>query len=145
MPAVAAKGARWLPPFGSPLEISGPYKPPATRYGSGHRGIDLPAAPGDTPRAPVAGIVSFVGTVADRAVLSIQVDDRTVVSFEPLEQPEDEGALKKGDTVARGQQLGIVADGGHCYAECLHLGVRVNGEYVNPLRYFYAAPVLLPW
>lgn len=94
-------------------------------------------------RAPVAGVVSFVGKVADRHVLSIRVDSRTVVSFEPIQQAG--GGLAEGDGVARGQSIGEVAQGGHCLAECLHLGVRVDDDYVNPLRYFFARPVLLPW
>lgn len=133
----------WLPPLDSPLQVSGPYRPPPTPYASGHRGIDLPASPGDEVRAPVAGAVSFVGKVADRHVLSIRVDSRTVVSFEPVEQPD--GGLAEGDAVTRGQPIGQVAEGGHCLVECLHLGVRVDDEYVNPLQYFYARPVLLPW
>ncbi|KIP53793.1 hypothetical protein SD72_00965 [Leucobacter komagatae] len=64
------------------------------------------------------------------------------MSFEPVEQPA--GGLAEGDEVVRGQSIGEVAQGGHCLAECLHLGVRVDDEYVNPLQYFYARPVLLP-
>jgi hypothetical protein len=29
--------------------------------------------------------------------------------------------------------------------ECIHLGVRVDGDYVNPLRYFLGRPRLVPW
>ena len=144
LPAASAGGREyWLPPLESPLQVSGEYRPPPTPYASGHRGIDLPAAPGDGARAPVAGTVSFVGRVADRHVLSIRVDSRTVVSFEPLEQAGN--GLAAGDAVARGQAIGQVAEGGHCLAECLHLGVRVDDAYVNPLQYFYSLPVLLPW
>lgn len=93
--------------------------------------------------APASGTVSFAGRVADREVISIRVDDRTVVSLEPL--AVGDSGLQEGDQVARGQALGAVASGGHCESECLHIGVRVDGEYVNPLRYFLAKPVLLPW
>lgn len=133
----------WLPPLGTPLEVSGPYRPPPTPYASGHRGIDLPATPGELVHAPVGGVVSFVGQVADRHVLSVRVDSRTVVSFEPIEQAD--AALAEGAQVLPRQPLGIVAEGGHCLDECLHLGVRVDDEYVNPLRYFLGKPVLLPW
>ncbi|KAM9863868.1 hypothetical protein ACI1US_00217 [Leucobacter sp. BZR 635] len=134
---------RWLPPLGPPLAVSGPYLPPPTPYAAGHRGIDIPGRPGESALAPVAGTVSFVGKVADRQVLSIRVDARTVVSFEPLEQGES--GLAEGDSVVRGQIIGETGEGGHCLAECLHLGVRVDDEYVNPLRYFSERPVLLPW
>ncbi len=144
LPAASAGGRElWLPPLESPLQVSGKYRPPPTPYASGHRGIDLPAVPGDAARAPVAGVVSFVGKVADRYVLSVRVNSRTIVSFEPLEQIG--GGLAEGDTVVRGQAIGQVSEGGHCLAECLHLGVRVDDAYVNPLQYFYEQPVLLPW
>lgn len=136
----AQLGPRWLPPLGEPLRVSTPFGLPHGPYRSGHRGIDLPAEPDGVVRSPAAGTVSFSGTVVDRPVLSVRVDDRTVVSFEPLE-----GDLSTGDPVARGQPLGRVGAGGHCDGACLHLGVRVDGEYANPLRFLLARPVLLPW
>lgn len=129
----------WVPPLGGPLEVSGPYRAPPHRYGSGHRGIDLTARPGDVLVAPAAGTVSYAGTVVDRGVLSIRVDERTVYTLEPVSSP-----LVVGDAVAAGAVIGEAASGGHCLAECVHLGVRVDGEYVNPLRYLLRRPVLLP-
>lgn len=143
-PASAAsgeRGERWTPPLGQPLIVSGPYQPPPTPYASGHRGIDLPAEPGDAIRAPAAGTVSFVGTVVDRGVLSLRIDDRTVLSLEPVTAE----TLAEGDSVRQGQDIGIMASGGHCATECVHLGVRIDGKYVNPMRYFLGKPVLVPW
>ena len=145
----------WAPPLDQPLEISGPFRAPPTPYAAGHRGIDLPAFGGETVYAPTDGTVSFIGTVADRGVISIQVDPRTVVSFEPVESLQEslheplqeplQEPLAEGSEVARNQPIGVVGEGGHCEAECLHIGVRVDGEYVNPLPYFASKPVLLPW
>lgn len=148
--AVSAAAPLWLPPLESPLLVSGPYRAPPSPYASGHRGIDLPAGPGDAVRAPVAGTVSFVGRVVDRPVLSIRVDARTILSFEPLDASDlnsgmDGEGLSEGDSVYRGQLLGVIAEGGHCESECVHLGVRVDGEYVNPMRFFVEKPILLPW
>lgn len=138
----ASASTRWLPPLDPPLHISGPYRAPPGPYASGHRGIDLPAKPGAIVIAPVAGNVNFAGTVVDRGVVSVRVDADTVLSIEPV----DPGSLPNvGDSVERGQVLGTSAAGGHCAEECIHLGVRVDGEYVNPGRYFFAKPVLLPW
>lgn len=142
--ASSPSGERWLPPLGSPLRVSGPYFAPPGPYASGHRGIDLPTSPGAAVVAPTAGTVTFAGKVVDRGVLSIRVDPRTVLSLEPIER-DAQGLLTEGDFVERGQTLGVVASGGHCLAECLHLGVRVDGGYVNPRRYFFDKPVLLPW
>lgn len=139
-PGPQAGSAKWQPPVGDPLRVSGPYRAPASPYASGHRGIDLPAGPGNSVTVPVGGSVSFVGHVVDRSVLSIRVDAHTVLTFEPLETH-----LREGDSVARGDVAGVVGSGGHCGSECVHVGVRVDGAYVNPLRYFFTQPVLLPW
>ena len=138
--AAVVSAALWLPPLGGALQVSGAYVEPASPYGPGHRGIDLPATPGDAVIAPVSGTVSFVGTVVDRPLLSIRLEDDTVVSLEPV----DASDLSVGDRVLRGEQIGVVAEGGHCASECLHLGVRVEERYVNPMRFFFAKPVLLP-
>lgn len=129
----------WIPPFGS-LDVTGPYRPPPHRYGSGHRGIDLAAAGGTTVVAPTSGTVTFAGTVVDRPVVSVRASEGVVYSLEPVRS-----RLAAGDAVAAGDLLGEVAGGGHCLEECVHLGVRVSGEYVNPLRYFRSRPQLLPW
>ena len=131
---------RWAPPLGRPVEVSAPYRAPTHRYGAGHRGIDLPATPGETVLAPVPGVISFAGTVVDRGVISIRVDARTVVSLEPV-LPE----VATGETVLRGQRLGRTGEGGHCLAECLHLGLRIDDEYADPMRHLVNRPILLPW
>lgn len=141
-PAVGGPGdaAPWLPPFGTPLLVSGPYRPPPTPYTAGHRGVDVPAGPGAIVAAPADGTVEFVGAVVDRGTLTVRVDADTVYSWEPIES-----ALSVGDRVVAGAPLGTAASGGHCAAECVHLGVREQGEYVSPLRYLLGRPVLLPW
>ena len=136
---------RWSPPLERSLEVSGPFRAPPHAYGSGHRGIDIPASPGETVLAPASGIVSFAGPVVDRVVVSIRVDARTVVSLEPVTAMVSEGAR-----VVQGQAIGQVSTGGHCAAECVHLGVRVDtapgdSSYINPLRFYLDKPVLLPW
>lgn len=125
---------------GAPLIISGPYRQPETPYTSGHRGVDFPVSPGDPVVAPTDGTVSFVGRVVDRDVVSIRVDTRTVYSLEPVT-----ALAPPGDVVAAGSLLGVAGSGGHCEAECVHLGVRVDDEYVSPLRYLLGRPILLPW
>ncbi|GAB2570076.1 M23 family metallopeptidase [Leucobacter ruminantium] len=137
----SAPGAeRWAPPLGRALEVSGPYRAPVHDYASGHRGIDLPAVPGEAVLAPVSGTVSFAGPVVDRGVVSIRLDTDTVVSIEPVA-----AEVATGASVRRGERIGAVSSGGHCLAECVHVGVRVEGAYVNPMRFFANRPVLLPW
>lgn len=130
----------WLPPLGSPLRVSAHYDLANGPYQAGHRGIDLRSRGSKQALSPTSGIVSFVGTVVDRPLISIRVDEQTTVSFEPLTSN-----LRVGDSVARGDPIGTITAGGHCASECLHLGVRVDGNYVNPMRYFVARAVLVPW
>lgn len=136
----AAVRERWVPPLARTLEVSGPYRAPPHKYGSGHRGVDLPAVPGERVIAPATGTVIFAGTVVDRATITLRIDERTVVSIEPVT-----ASVAVGAELGRGAQLGTVASGGHCLAECVHVGVRVNDAYVNPMRFFASRPVLLPW
>lgn len=139
-PGEAEVPEKWESPVGQPMELLRGYEPPPHPYGAGHRGVDLAAAGGQAVIAPADGVVSFSGPVAGRGVLSIRVDEQTVLSMEPVETP-----LGKNAPVQRGHSVGVVAAGGHCASACLHLGVRVDGEYVNPMRYLAGVPELLPW
>lgn len=138
--AVAARADHsWAWPVDGPRRVLRAYSVPAGRYGPGHRGVDLAA--GATALAPEAGVVRFAGFVVDRPVLTIDHGGGVLSSYEPVES-----ALEPGDAVARGQPIGTVL-GGHCGSvDCLHMGVRVHGQYVSPLRYLEGIPraVLLP-
>ncbi|WP_136056564.1 M23 family metallopeptidase [Microbacterium sp. K24] len=131
---------RWLWPVATSREILEPFRAPAHAFGAGHRGIDL-AAPDGAVRAPADGIVAFRGVVVDRPLLTIEHAGGLVTTFEPLAS-----TLQPGDTVSAGDQVGVVATGGHSPAGVLHLGVRLDGEYINPMILFggVARAVLLP-
>ncbi len=117
------------------------FEAPSTRYSAGHRGIDVPAAPGTSVLAPQDGVVRFAGVVVDRATITIETTQGVLISMEPVASP-----LVRGDPAHKGGQVGAVAAGGHCDRGCLHLGVRVHGDYVSPLRFFGGVrrAVLLP-
>lgn len=130
---VAGAEPVWLWPTDGEHSIRLEYQAPATEYGRGHRGIDLPADVGQDVRAPASGIVTFVGNLAGRGVLSIRVGDY-LVSYEPLE-----ASVVEGDVVTRGQLLGKVGSGSHCDS-CLHVGVRRRGLYLSPMKLFGSLP-----
>lgn len=133
---------RWSWPVPAPRVVAA-YAAPASRYTAGHRGIDLTAAPGDSVTAPADATVHFAGIVVDRPVLTLDHGDGVLSSFEPLSAA---AGLTAGQPVARGAPLGAVGEGAHCSGTCLHVGVRIDGEYVSPLLYFDRVPrsVLLP-
>lgn len=128
----------WVWPT-APVEITRPYAAPAHAYGPGHRGIDLRAV--GPLRAPAAGVVAFAGTVVDRGVLTIDHGDGLVTTLEPVTTD-----LTPGEPVDRGEEVARADAGGHAHAGSVHFGVRLHGEYINPLLLLGGVPraVLLP-
>ena len=135
----AVRGS-WSWPVNGPHPLARPYLAPPTPYAAGHRGIDIRVAAGSEVVAPDDGVVHFVGVVVDRPVLSIAHGGAVLSSFEPVSS-----TLAAGQLVTRGEVIGTVLPG-HCATPCLHLGARVDGEYVNPLLFLGGVPwsVLLP-
>ena len=138
-PTVTQRGS-WAWPVPSHV-VTAPYAAPATRYAAGHRGIDLAAPPGSVVTAPDDAVVRFVGVVVDRPVLTLDHGDGVLSSYEPVASE-----MTVGSVVGRGAVIGSVAAGGHCDGGCLHVGVRIAGEYVSPLLFFAKVPpsILLP-
>lgn len=118
---------RWAWPTSS-HRVTSTYVAPAHRYGPGHRGIDLSASPGAVVRAPADGVVAFVGTVAGRPLVTIDHGGGLVSTLEPVESD-----AAPGDVVRKAEPVGSVSVGGHIVAGSVHLGVRRDGEYLNPM------------
>ncbi|MFI7484255.1 M23 family metallopeptidase [Kocuria sp. M1R5S2] len=140
LPATGAEGWSW--PLSPRPAVVGEWTPPAQRWSSGHRGVDLGAVAGAAVRSPADGTVSFAGFVVDRPVLTVDHGGGLRSSFEPVESP-----LVRGQRVRRGQVLGVVRGRDHCReGTCLHWGVRRGDDYVNPLAFVgeLEPSVLLP-
>lgn len=139
--STAAVSAPWAWPTAPPHHIEAGFVAPLTPYSAGHRGIDLLTVTGTPVLAPADGVISFVGVVADRPVISISQSGGVVSSLEPVQ-----ALVASGDQVVKGQQIGVTAAGGHCANVCLHFGVRKHGFYVSPLNYLGGVEraVLLP-
>ncbi|MDO8144568.1 MULTISPECIES: murein hydrolase activator EnvC [unclassified Isoptericola] len=114
---------------------------PAEPWRPGHRGVDLPADPGDPVRAPATGRVVFAGRVGDKPVVVVRHGELRS-TFEPATAL---GAV--GDHVDRGSPVAVVAADArsHCGRQgCLHWGVRRGDRYLDPLLLVgLAAPVVL--
>jgi murein DD-endopeptidase MepM/ murein hydrolase activator NlpD len=123
-----APAGSWSWPLPPVPRIVREFDPPAQRWLSGHRGADLAASPGDTVRAPAGGIVSFAGHIVDRPVIVINHGSGLLSSFEPVRS-----TLAVGAIVSAGDEIGVVGAGAHCDARCLHWGLRLEGEYIDPL------------
>lgn len=129
----------WTWPVDEARSVTEPFRPPAHAYGPGHRGVDI-AGSGDL-RAPADGVVAFAGTVADRALLTIDHGNGLVTTYEPAVT-----ALSPGTPVRRGEIVARTSSGGHTRPGSLHVGVRWNDVYINPMLLFGGVPraVLLP-
>ncbi len=117
--------------------------------GGQHRGIDVGAPVGAVVRAPVAGTVSFVGSVPNggRAV-TIRTADGLAVTLLQLGGV----AVARGADVAEGERVGSVGESADAVTRepHVHLGVRRGDDedgYLDPLAFLPArgaAPAPVP-
>ena len=131
VPWAPVPAGKWSWPLDPRPSVLRGFDPPAEPWLSGHRGVDLQAAhDGALVTSPAAGTVSFVGTVVDRPVITIDHGNGLRSSFEPVES-----GLLRGATVAAGDVVGTSL-AGHCGRDpCIHWGVRRGGDYLNPLAF----------
>lgn len=123
-------------------EVVQGFDPPASRYGAGHRGVDLATRAGASVHAALPGVVTFAARIAGRGVVVVSHGD-TRTTYEPVT-----ASVSVGDVVALGAVLGAVEyAGSHCRPRvCLHWGWLRGETYLNPLRLVGAGPVrLVPW
>lgn len=144
----APPGRRPVPPLLMPVAgaVVRGFEAPAGPYGPGHRGIDLAAPVGEVVRAPAAGRVTFAGDVAGTTWVTVLVAPEVLVTVGPLLRPE----VVAGRPVRARGPVGRVAQGhgaaaragsaGAGEAAAVHLGVRVEGVYVDPLAHLIDRP-----
>jgi murein DD-endopeptidase MepM/ murein hydrolase activator NlpD len=146
-PAVAAAAdapSGFVLPVAPPPVLLTPFDPPATRYGAGHRGVDLAGSAGSAVFAAGPGKVVFAGDLAGRGVISIQHAGGLRTTYEPVT-----ATVPAGATVVAGQQIGLLQPGhaGCAAAVCLHWGARLADQvYLDPMSLLTPWRVrLLPW
>ncbi|MGC5626744.1 murein hydrolase activator EnvC family protein [Georgenia sp. Z1344] len=123
-------------PTGGAVPVLAPFEGSESRYGPGHRGVDLDVRPGTTIVAAADGVVAFTGQVAGRPVVSIDHADGLRTTYEPVS-----ASVSAGDRVTGGEVVGTLA-AGHCPPPgCLHWGARRGShDYVDPLSLLGDAP-----
>ena len=150
----------WMPVAGAVVRG---FDARAGPYGPGHRGIDIAASVGTSVRAPAAGRVVFAGPVAGTNWVSLLVAPGMVVTLGSLlDATVTTGGVRLRAPVGRvgpghplppvGRAAPPVGQGGPGRAgptrgspgsggeATLHLSVRVNGVYVDPLPYLVDRP-----
>ncbi|MEX2276013.1 MAG: M23 family metallopeptidase [Actinomycetota bacterium] len=110
-----------------------PFDAPDSPFGSGHRGIDVAAAPGTALVAPSPGTVKFSGLIAGQLFISVSHGG----GWESTASWVGATSVRVGDVVFEGQPLGVTGIG-HPGATIphVHLGVKHAGAYVDPLTVF---------
>lgn len=132
----------WMPVAGAVVRG---FDTRAGPFGPGHRGIDIAASVGELVRSPTAGRVVFAGRVAGRNWVSLLVAPGVLVTLGPLLD-----AATTADRVRLRTPVGRVGPG-HApppvgragsgrEGATLHLSVRVDGVYVDPLAYLVDRP-----
>jgi len=145
VPRRPAPSGIWVWPL-ERLDVVRPFRPPAVRWGPGHRGVDLRAAVGSDVRAVGAGEVVFAGMVAGRGVVTVRHGSLRT-TYEPVD-----AAVHPGQRIAAGSVIGrlsetAVSRAGHCPpSACLHLGlIAGSATYLDPMSLFRPVQVrLLP-
>jgi murein DD-endopeptidase MepM/ murein hydrolase activator NlpD len=127
---VTASPGGWAWPVTGPV-IRG-FDPPTSPFGAGHRGIDIAVPFGTSILAPEAGTVSFAGRVGGELFVTIDHGGGLSSTYSWLSS----AAVRKNDVVARGQSIGSTGSGHPgSVVPHLHLGVRLGGQYLDPLTY----------
>jgi hypothetical protein len=139
--AATAEAGSWQWPLAGPHAVSRGFAPPASRFGAGHRGVDLPAEAGAVVRAAGAGRISYAGLLAGRGVVVV-VHGELRTTYEPVTSLHPVGT-----PVSAGEPIGRLEPGhlGCASASCLHWGLKRGEEYLDPTRLVDRGPVrLLP-
>ena len=136
----------WMPVTGAVVRG---FDARAGPYGPGHRGIDISAPVGATVRAPAAGRVEFAGPVAGTIWVSLLVAPGVRVTLGPLLDPVTAGRVPSraplgrvgpGHRAGSSEGAGSTEGAGSGFGARLHLSVRVDGVYVDPLVYLIDRP-----
>jgi hypothetical protein len=103
-----------------------------------HGGIDIDGNKGDTVMAPANGIVSKAGWHGGYGNL-IEIDhgNGLTTRYGHLSQ----GNVRIGDTVQRGQLIGLIGSTGRSTGPHLHYELRMNDKPINPRRLLPPLPI----
>ena len=119
----AAQNPRFVAPVTAP--ISDPYRPPATPYGPGNRGIEYATEPGTDVRASGAGTVVFAGVIAYERYVSVDHAGGIRTTYSYLASI----VVVAGQRVAQGDVIGTAGSR-------MHFGARRFGAYIDPASLF---------
>lgn len=109
---------------------------PMNRSRKMHEGVDMAGARGTAIEATADGVVTFAGRMSG---YGNAVKIRHGFGFETLYGHMSKIRVKKGQRIARGDQIGDMGNTGRSTGTHLHYEVRLRGKPVNPMTYIRAA------
>ena len=116
--------------FGTPLNLPvalsviDQFRAPSCNWCSGNRGIEYRTEQGSVVLAVASGVASFVGNVAGTNYVVIKTSETSgnlLVTHGRLYSV----SVESGAFITVGQVIGVAG-------ESLYIGVRVDGQYVDP-------------
>lgn len=128
VPAVAQTSPLHRPPVEAPV-VEG-FRPPATPYAAGNRGIDYATTPGAAVRASAEGEITFAGRIGPSSHVVVLHPDGLRTSYSFL----SEASVEQGRHVVAGDVIGIAGP-------VLHFGVRAGERYIDPALLLAGGPV----
>jgi len=138
MPAPAGASGDWVWPVVGPVILG--FDPPDSPYASGHRGIDVAVAVGTPVVAPADGTVTFAGKVGGQLFVTLDHGGGLLSTYSWV----SERLVSKGQVVVGGEVVALSGTGhpGSLLPPHLHIGVRLDGVYVDPLEYLSPGSVV---
>jgi murein DD-endopeptidase MepM/ murein hydrolase activator NlpD len=105
-----------------------------------HRGVDLAGAVGEPIRAAANGVIVKAGWVSGYGNY-VEIDHGSGISTRYGHMSRF--AVRSGDRVGRGEQIGAMGSTGRSTGSHLHYEVHIDGEAVNPMPFLEASDYVL--
>lgn len=105
--------------------VSDGFRPPASPWGAGNRGLEFATVWGEPVRSAGSGRVVFAGRIGERWFVTVAHPDRLRISYSHLERVR----VVAGDVIEAGT---VIATAG----SRLHVGARAGEAYLDPAVVF---------
>ncbi len=128
-------------PLGRPVpgKISSKYgrrTDPVKKKKAFHSGVDFRGKTGDAVKATAEAVVK---TSSSNNVLGKYIILSHKNGYETIFAHLHKRLVKKGDTVTRGQVIGLIGNTGRSTGSHLHYGIRYNKKSIDPMKYLQVA------
>ncbi len=99
-----------------------------------HRGVDIPGKPGSQVLAVADGVVTRSEKNGQYGWL-VEIDHGD--DYVTLYSHNRSNSVEEGQTVVKGQTIGLVGSTGRSTGPHVHFEVKKKGRHINPVKYLY--------